>query len=423
MCDQDHFEEDRQEYEARGLVTRKQFGVMLGAGVAMMLPRVANAVTVTESDVNVTTPDGTADCYFVHPASGTAPGVLVWPDIFGLRPAFRQMGKRLAESGYSVLVVNPFYRVKKAPTAEAGGATPIQQVMPLAQGLNETTHMTDAKAFIGWLDEQASVAKNRKIGTQGYCMGGPIAFRTAAAVPDRVGAVASFHGGGLVTDAPNSPHLQAAKTKAQFLIAIAANDDTRSPNDKTALKETFAKANLPAEIEVYGAPRMAGALRIRRSTTSRWPRRHGAACSRCTEKLWPDAGGMPSRRRLAGIPRTNETAVPEGATVNRPTGTQQGTAVLRDRCVFDVDGEARRDITSGLHIFSVPTRSAARAMFSRRRNAESSAAMRKGERGSQKVAVPTSTALAPAIRNSAASSPLAMPPKPMTGIFTARAAW
>src|SRR6202795_5266583 len=122
MCDQDHFEKDRQEFEARGLVTRKQFGVMLGAGIAMMLPRAANAVTVTDSDVNVTTPDGAADCYFVHPASGTAPGVLIWPDIFGLRPAFRQMGKRLAESGYSVLVVNPFYRVKKAPTAEAGFA-------------------------------------------------------------------------------------------------------------------------------------------------------------------------------------------------------------------------------------------------------------------------------------------------------------
>jgi len=251
MCDQDHFEDDRRQYEALGLVTRKQFGVMLGAGVAMMLPQVANAVAVTESEVNVMTPDGAADCYFAHPASGTAPGVLIWPDIFGLRPAFRQMGKRLAESGYSVLVVNPFYRVKKAPTAPAGGATPIQEVRPLAAGLNETTHMTDAKAFIGWLDQQASVAKNRKVGTQGYCMGGPMAFRTAAAMPDRVGAVASFHGGGLVRDMPNSPHLQAAKTKAQFLVAIAANDDTQSPNDKTALKETFAKANLPAEIEVY----------------------------------------------------------------------------------------------------------------------------------------------------------------------------
>ena len=157
MCDQDHFEKDRQEYEARGLVTRKQFGVMLGAGVAMMLPQVANAVTVTETDVTVTTPDGAADCYFVHPASGTAPGVLVWPDIFGLRPAFRQMGKRLAESGYSVLVVNPFYRVKKAPTAEAGSATPIQELMPLARSSErddahdgcESVHRLAGRAEIG----------------------------------------------------------------------------------------------------------------------------------------------------------------------------------------------------------------------------------------------------------------------------------
>jgi carboxymethylenebutenolidase len=251
MCDQDQFEKDRQEYEARGWVTRRQFGALLGAGVAMMLPQVTNAVAVTESDVNVMTPDGTADCYFVHPASGTAPAVLVWPDIFGLRPAFRQMGKRLAETGYSVLVVNPFYRVKKAPTAEKGSATPIPQLLPLAQALNETIQTTDARAFIGWLDRQPSVARNRKVGTQGYCMGGPIAFRTAAAVADRVGAVASFHGGGLVTDMPNSPHLQAAKTRAQLLVAIAANDDMRSPNEKNVLKETFAKANLPAEIEVY----------------------------------------------------------------------------------------------------------------------------------------------------------------------------
>jgi carboxymethylenebutenolidase len=211
MCDQDHFEKDRQEYESLGLVTRRQFGVMLGAGMAMMLPQVSNPVKVTESDVNITTPDGTADCYFVHPATGTAAAVLVWPDIFGLRPAFRQMGKRLAESGYSVLVVNPFYRAKKAPTAEKGAATPIPQLVPLMQALNETTHTTDAKAFIGWLDKQPSVNRNRKVGTQGYCMGGPITFRTAAAVPDRVGAAASFHGGGLVTDQPNSPHLQVAK--------------------------------------------------------------------------------------------------------------------------------------------------------------------------------------------------------------------
>jgi carboxymethylenebutenolidase len=251
MCDQDEFEADRLEYESRGLVTRRQFGVLVGAGIALVLPKVLNAVSVTESDVNVKTPDGTADCYFVHPASGTAPGVLLWPDIFGLRPAMRNMGKRLAESGYAVLVVNPFYRMQKAPTAAKGAATPIAEVMPQMQALNEHTHMTDAKAFIGWLDQQSSVAKNRKIGTQGYCMGGPIAFRTAAAVPDRVGAVASFHGGGLVTKDPNSPHLQAAKTKAQFLIEIADNDDKRSPDEKNVLKETFAKANLPAEIEVY----------------------------------------------------------------------------------------------------------------------------------------------------------------------------
>ena len=251
MCDQDHFEDDRKDYEALGLVTRRQFGVLVGAGISLVLPQVMNAVAVTEADVTVKTPDGEADCYFVHPASGTGAGVLIWPDIFGLRPAFRQMGKRLAESGYSVLVVNPFYRVKKAPTAPNGAATPIPDVMPLAKGLNETTQMTDAKAFIGWLDAQASVAKNRKIGTQGYCMSGPIAFRTAAAVSDRVGAVASFHGGGLVSDQPNSPHLQAAKSKAQFLIAIAAPDDQRAPNDKVVLKDTFAKASLPAEIEVY----------------------------------------------------------------------------------------------------------------------------------------------------------------------------
>ena len=251
MCDQDHYDDDLHDFEARGMVTRRQFGILLGAGMLMALPRVVGAVAVTESDVTITTPDGTADAYFVHPASGTAPAVLVWPDIFGVRPAFRQMGKRLAESGYAVLVVNPFYRTKKAPTADNGAATAIAALMPLAQTLNAGTHTTDAKAFIAWLDQQSSVAKNRKIGTQGYCMGGPIAFRTSAAMPDRIGAVASFHGGGLVTPNPDSQHTQASKTKAQFLIAIASNDDQRAPNEKTVLKETFAAAKLPAEIEVY----------------------------------------------------------------------------------------------------------------------------------------------------------------------------
>ncbi len=248
MCDQDHFEEDKKIWESRGLVTRKQFGVMLGAGVAMMLPQVANAVTVVESEVEIKTPDGTADCYFVHPATGTAPGVLYWPDIFGLRLGARNMGKRLAESGYSVLVVNPFYRKIKGTK---GGPAPIAEMFPQMNALSETTHMTDAKAFIAWLDTQASVAKNRKMGTQGYCMGGPMAFRTAAAMPDRVGAVASFHGGGLVASGANSPHTQASKSKANFLIAIADNDDKSRPTEKDVLKKTFEDAKLSAEIEVY----------------------------------------------------------------------------------------------------------------------------------------------------------------------------
>ena len=254
MCDENHFEEDVKEYTARGAVTRREFGALVGAGVVMMLPGVLNAVSVTESDVTVATPDGMADCYFVRPATGTAPGVIVWPDIMGLRPAFRQMGKRLAESGYSVLVVNPFYRQKKAPVIAPGQSFQDPAVrdvlLPLAQALNATTHTTDAKAFVTWLDAQPSVAKNRKIGTTGYCMGGPITFRTAAA-SDRVGAIGSFHGGGLVTDMPDSPHLAAAKTKTQLLIAVAENDDMRAPNEKNVLKETFAKANVPAEIEVY----------------------------------------------------------------------------------------------------------------------------------------------------------------------------
>ncbi len=251
MCDKDHFAESVAEYEARGLITRRQFGVLIGAGVAMMLPDVANAQAVTEREVEIKTPDGTADSYFVHPASGAAAGVLIWPDIFGLRPAMRTMGKRLAQSGYSVLVVNPFYRVGK-PTAT--GATPIQQMLPFRKGMNAATDMSDAKTFVAWLDAQPQVNKNRKVGVQGYCMGGPMSFHTASAVPDRIGAVASFHGGGLVTnDATNSPHLLAAATKASFLIAIAENDDKQRPNDKTVLKETFDKAKLMSEIEVYQA--------------------------------------------------------------------------------------------------------------------------------------------------------------------------
>jgi carboxymethylenebutenolidase len=258
MCDQDHFEQDLHDYVERGAVTRREFSaISFGAGMAFLLPSVANAVAVTETDVKIKTPDGVADCYFVHPATGAAAGVLVWPDILGLRPAFRQMGKRLAESGYSVLVVNPFYRSKPSPVVPLGASFSDPEirktVMGLAGVLNATTHTTDATAFIGWMDTQAAVDKRKKVGTTGYCMGGPIVMRTAAAVPDRVGAGGSFHGGGLVTKNSDSPHLLVPKMKAQFLFAVAQNDDEREPEAKTVLKETFAKANLPAEIEVYPA--------------------------------------------------------------------------------------------------------------------------------------------------------------------------
>lgn len=248
MCDQDHFEEDLKRY------TRRDVGVLAAAiGAVMVLPRSAHAVDVKESDVTIKTPDGDCDAYFVTPTTGAHAAVLVWPDIFGLRPAFRQMGKRLAEEGYSVLVVNPFYRQKKAPTAPNGASTPIPEVLPLMQALTPTTHVTDARAFIAWLDSRPEVDKNRKIGTIGYCMGGPIVMRTAAAVPDRVGAGGSFHGGGLVTPNADSPHLLIPQMKAQFLIAVAENDDERDPDSKTVLKDAFAAAQLPAEIEVYPA--------------------------------------------------------------------------------------------------------------------------------------------------------------------------
>ncbi len=252
MCDKEYFEKDRLEYEARGLITRRQFGVLVAAGVSLVLPAVANAQQTGEKDVQIKTPDGTADAYFVYPSTGSAAAVLIWPDIFGLRPAMRTMAKRLASSGYSVLVVNPFYRVGKTT---ATGASPIAEMMPFRKGMSPAGDMSDAKAFIAWLDQQPQVNRNRKIGTQGYCMGGPMTFHTASAVPDRVGAVASFHGGGLVGKEgdPNSPHLLAAASKASFLIAIAETDDKQRPNDKTVLKDTFAKANRPAEIEVYAA--------------------------------------------------------------------------------------------------------------------------------------------------------------------------
>ena len=256
MCDNDSMD-DMIDYRRRsGDVSRRRFGALAaGAGLVFALPKLANAAEVTESKVEIKTPDGTADAYFVHPSKGAHPAVLIWPDIFGLRPAFEQMGKRLAESGYSVLVVNPFYRTKKAPTAaeHADFDDPATRsaLMSLAGTLSAQTAVTDAKAFITYLDSQPAVDKKRKMGTTGYCMGGPITMRTAAAFPERVGAGASFHGGGLVTDKPDSPHLLVPKMKAHYLFAVAENDDKKQPEAKDALRDAFAKAKLPAEIEVY----------------------------------------------------------------------------------------------------------------------------------------------------------------------------
>ncbi len=256
MCDNDSIK-DMIDYNLRtGGLSRRKFGALtLGVSVASALPSSAGAAQTKESEVEIKTPDGTADAYFVHPATGKHPGVLIWPDIFGLRPTFRQMGKRLAESGYAVLVVNPFYRTKKAPTApdhpDFSDPPTRQMLMSLHDSLSATTAKTDAKAFIPYLDSQAAVDKKRKIGTTGYCMGGPFVFETAAASPDRVGAGATFHGGGLVTDKPDSPHLLIPKMKASYLIAIAENDDQKQPEAKNVLRDSFAKAKLPAQIEVY----------------------------------------------------------------------------------------------------------------------------------------------------------------------------
>ena len=252
MCD-DQTVADNYEYLRSKKLTRRQFGIVsAGAGLSMLLPLEANAQEVSESEIDVTTPDGVADCYFVHPSSGAHPGVLIWPDAFGLRPAKRQMARRLAASGYSVLVVNQYYRTQRAPIVETTNFAEARgTLMPLMRSLNADTQTRDAMAFVSFLDTQPAVDQNRKMGTMGYCMGGPFTMRTAAAVPDRIGAAASFHGGGLVTDGADSPHLLVPQMKASYLFAIAANDDENQPEAKDMLREAFAQAGLPAEIEVY----------------------------------------------------------------------------------------------------------------------------------------------------------------------------
>ena len=255
MCDE-ITEKDNEEYFRKQGLTRREFSMLgMGAALAMMLPPVANAKDVVEKDILVETPDGKADCYFVHPANGAHAAVIVWPDIMGIRTSFRMMGKRLAESGYSVLVVNPYYRTAKGAVIEDGesfGEPAVRErLMPHARSLSPETCVTDGRAFVSYLDQQASVDTARKIGTTGYCMTGSYTMRLAAALPERIGAGGSFHGGGLASDAENSPHLLAPQIKAGMLIAIAANDDEKDPDAKVLLREAFDSAGVNAEIEVY----------------------------------------------------------------------------------------------------------------------------------------------------------------------------
>ncbi len=256
MCDEHSLNDMNEHLHATGAdLTRRRFGLLAAGAMIATLPRAANALDVKEMDVDVKTADGVADSYFVAPSSGKHPAIVVWVDAFGLRPAFRQMGKRLAESGYSVLIPNPYYRVGKAASLPQGldfsKPDDRAQLMKLMGALNPDTHVADAKAYIAYVDQHAAVDTKKKMGTTGYCMGGAPVFRTAALRPDRVGAAATFHGGGLVTDQPTSPHLLIPKMKAQYLVAIAENDDKGQPEAKTVLKDTFGKANLKAEVEVY----------------------------------------------------------------------------------------------------------------------------------------------------------------------------
>jgi carboxymethylenebutenolidase len=253
---------DKQTNDVRsGDITRRDFTTLLvGAGLAATVPSAAAAdLEITETDVEIKTPDGTCDAAFIYPKSGSHPGVLIWPDAFGLRPSMRAMGRRIAAEGYSVVVPNPFYRISKAPFTDASNFNfqnpdDMAKLRPLMASVNAPGNAEkDAAAYVAFLDAQKQVKAKKKIGTQGYCMGGALVVRTAAALPDRIGAGASFHGGGLVTDKLDSPHLLAPKIKARMYFGIAANDDSRQPDAKDKLKDAFAAAKVPAEIEVYPA--------------------------------------------------------------------------------------------------------------------------------------------------------------------------
>ncbi len=244
--------------ETENSVSRRTFTMTAAAAASLSAVQAHAQANVTERDVQVKTPDGVSDSALYYPnGRGSWPGVVVWPDIKGLRPASRDVGRRLAAQGYVVLVVNPFYRSAKAPAYEsldfnqAAGRTALfgyRDALVAGEG-----PFRDARAYVAFLDAQPQTNKAKMIGVQGYCMGGPLSFQTAGAVPNRIGAVATFHGGGLTTKDPSSPHLLVAKTKASYLIAVAKNDDAREPESKDILKATFAQTRRPAVVDVYQA--------------------------------------------------------------------------------------------------------------------------------------------------------------------------
>ena len=256
----ERLERPRREPADNDLSRRAFVALSIGSGLIAAAPPAAAALPVIESDLTIETPDGSCDAAFIRPASGVHPGVLIWPDAAGLRPSMREMGRRLAGEGFAVLIPNPFYRVAKAPQFETaanidfGDPATRAKLGPLMGSINAPgAAEKDAAVYVAFLDAQPQVDRSRKIGSQGYCMGGALVLRTAATVPDRIGAAASFHGGGLVTDKPDSPHLLAPRIRARTYIGVAANDDQRQPDAKDKLRAAFVAATVPTEIEVYPA--------------------------------------------------------------------------------------------------------------------------------------------------------------------------
>ena len=260
MCDDLTATEEQAVLDAAGL-SRREFAALSAAGVlagGMADAALAKGVVVViDETVLIPTSEGNIDALFIRPAKGKHPAIILWPDIAGVREAYRLMAKRLASSGYAVLVVNQYYRSAQAPIMNsiAEWRTPEGQakLRPMIAALSAAGITRDAQAMVVWLDQRREVNRKRGIGTSGYCMGGPFTVRTAAAVPGRVRAAASFHGGGLVTDQPDSPHRLLASTKASYLIAVARNDDAKAPTDKDAFAAAAKAAGRPAEVEVYAA--------------------------------------------------------------------------------------------------------------------------------------------------------------------------